>query len=83
MLGKYQFNSSDTCLKLKISYLRKIMGLILKVRPCKICNNKYLITSTQIANIEIFTSISVLLLKLVSRKFLFTHKKKTTETVKK
>ena len=42
-----------------------------------------MITSTQTTNTEIFAFISVLVLKLLSRKVLFTNRKKTIETVKK
>ena len=34
-----------------------------------------MIASTQITNTEIFASISILALKLLSRKFLFTNRK--------
>ena len=37
--------------------------------------NKYMITSTQITNTEIFAFISVLVWKLLSRKVLFTNTK--------
>ena len=43
----------------------------LKVLSCKLYYNKYMIASTQIANTEIFTFISVLVFKLLSRKILF------------
>ena len=35
----------------------------LKVQPCKLCNNKYMITSTQITRTEIFAFIAVLVFK--------------------
>ena len=48
---------------------------ILKVQPCKLCNNKYMIASTQITNTEIFALISVLVFKLLSRNVLFINGK--------
>ena len=54
----------------------------LKVQSCKLCNNKYMIASTQITNAEVFAFKPVLILKLSSRKVLFINKK-TIETVKK
>ena len=48
---------------------------ILKVQPCKLCNNKYMIASTRITNTEIFALISVLVFKLLSRKVLFINGK--------
>ena len=47
----------------------------LKVQSCKLCNAKYMITSTQITNTEIFTFIAVLVFKLLSRKVLFINRK--------
>ena len=46
----------------------------LKVQSCKLYDNKYMIASIQIKNTEIFTFISVLVLKLLSRKVLFTNR---------
>ena len=40
----------------------------LKVLSWKLCNNKYMIASTQITNTEIFASIAALVYKLFSRK---------------
>ena len=40
----------------------------LKVQSCKLYDNKYMITSTQITNTEIFTFIAVLVFKLLSHK---------------
>ena len=42
----------------------------LKVQSCKLDNNKYMITSTQLKNTEIFTFMAVLVFKLLSRKVL-------------
>ena len=55
---------------------------LLNVQSCKLCNNKYIIVSTQITNIEIFAFTVVLVFKLLSRKVLFINGK-TIETVKK
>ena len=46
-----------------------------KVQPSKLCNGKYMIPSTQIANTEIFVFIAVRIFKLFSRKVLFINKK--------
>ena len=42
-----------------------------------------MISSTQITNTDIFAVISVLVLKLLGSKVLFTKRKKAVETVKK
>ena len=47
----------------------------LKVQSCKLYENKYMITSKQITNIEIFAFIAVLVFKLLSRKVLFINRK--------
>ena len=47
----------------------------LKVQSCKLCNNKYMIASTQIANTKVLTFIAVLVFKLFSHKVLFINKK--------
>ena len=49
--------------------------IILKVLSCKLCNNKYMIASTEIANTEIFAFMTVLVSKLLNRKFLFINRK--------
>ena len=46
-----------------------------KVRSCKLCNNKYVIASTEITNTEIFAFIAVLVFKLLSCKVLFLNRK--------
>ena len=48
---------------------------ILKVQPCKLYNNKYIIALTPIANTEIFAFIAVLVFMLLSRKNLFINRK--------
>ena len=48
---------------------------LLQVQPCKLCNNKYRIASTQITNTEIFAFIAVPVYKLLSRKVLFINRK--------
>ena len=47
----------------------------LKVQSCKLCNNKYMIASTQITNIDIFAFLAVLAFKLLSCKVLFIIRK--------
>ena len=47
----------------------------LKVLSCKLYNNKYMTTSTQITNTEIFAFIAVLVFKLMRCKALFINKK--------
>ena len=47
---------------------------ILKVQSCLFYTNKYMIASTQIANTEIFTSLAVLVFKLLSCKVLFMNR---------
>ena len=47
----------------------------LKVLSCKSYNNKYMIGSTQMKNVEIFAFIAVLVSKLLSRKVLFGKRK--------
>ena len=47
----------------------------LKVQSCKLLNNKYIITSIQITNPEIFAFIVVLVFKLLTRKVLLTKRK--------
>ena len=49
---------------------------ILKVHLCKLCNKKYMITSAQITNIEIFAFITVLVFELLSRICLLINKKR-------
>ena len=47
----------------------------LKVQSCKLYNDKYMISSTQITNTENFAFIAALDFMLLSRKVLFIHKK--------
>ena len=54
----------------------------LKVQSCRLYNNQYIITSTQITNTEIVVFIALLVFKLLSHKVLFI-KEKTIETFKK
>ena len=53
-----------------------------KVQSCKLYNNKYMITSTQITNMDIFAFTAILVFKLLSPKILFISRK-TIETAKK
>ena len=48
---------------------------ILKVRSCKLCNNKYMIASTQITTTEIFAFIAVVVFNLLTGKVLFINRK--------
>ena len=56
--------------------LPRLPSTHLKVQPCKLYNNKYMIASTHITNTEIFAFIAVLVFKLLSRKVLFINKKR-------
>ena len=47
----------------------------LQLQSCKLCNNKYMVASTQVTNTEIFTFMAVLVFKLLSRKVLFINRK--------
>ena len=49
--------------------------VILKVQSCKLCNNKYMIVSTQITSTEIFAFIAVIVFNLLSGKVLFINRK--------
>ena len=51
-----------------------LINYSLKVQSCKLYNNKYVIALTQIANNDIFASIAVHVLKLLSCKVLFTNR---------
>ena len=48
---------------------------LLKVQSCKLYNNKYMITSTQISNSENFAFIAALIFTLLSRKVVFINRK--------
>ena len=52
----------------------KKVQLYLKVQSCKLHDNKYVITSTQITNTEIFAFTVILFFKLLSRKVLFINR---------
>ena len=49
--------------------------ILLKVQSCKLCNNKYIIASTQIINTDFFAFIAALGFKLLSSKVLFINRK--------
>ena len=51
-----------------------VLSLLLKVQSYKLCNNKYMVKSTQIKNTEIFAFIDVLAFRLLSHKVLFTNR---------
>ena len=57
-------------------YTRTTLALNgLKVQPCKLHNNKYIIALTQLTNTEIFAFIAVLVFQLLSLKVLFINRK--------
>ena len=47
----------------------------LKVQPCKLYNNKYMIALTEITNTEISALIAVVVFELLSLKVLFINRK--------
>ena len=57
------------------SFLISYVAWNLEVQPCKLCNNKYMIASTQRTKIKIFAFIPALIFKLLSRKVLFINRK--------
>ena len=65
----------ETNLSRIVILLPAYIMLCLTVQSCKLYNNKYMIASAQITNIEIFAFIFVLVFKLLSRKVLFINRK--------
>ena len=61
----------------KTEIFRKIKPLFtnLKLQSCKLYNDEYMIAPIQLANIEVFAFIAVLLSKLLCRKVLFINMK--------
>ena len=61
----------------KTEIFRKIKPLFtnLKLQSCKLYNDKYMIAPIQLANIEVFTFIAVLVSKLLCGKVLFINMK--------
>ena len=61
----------------KTEIFRKIKPLFtnLKLQSCKLYNDKYMIAPIQLANIEVFAFIAVLVSKLLCRKVLFINMK--------
>ena len=57
-------------------YTQQLKLSKLKVQSCKLYSNKYMIASRQTINTKIFAFISVLVLKLLSGKVLFTNRKR-------
>ena len=53
----------------------RVFRHLLKLQPCKLSNSKYMITSVQITNTEMFAFIAVLAFILFSRKVLFINRK--------
>ena len=63
--------------KTKFDYFRNLEGTVMDIKLSNVLdNNKYMIDSIQITNTEIFTFISVLDMKLLSSKILFTNRKR-------
>ena len=63
--------------KTKFDYFRNLEGTVMDIKLSNVLdNNKYMIDSIQITNTEIFTFISVLDMKLLSCKILFTNRKR-------
>ena len=50
--------------------------MLLKVQWCKLCDNKYMIASTQISNTESFAFIAAVVFKVLSRKVLFINRRR-------
>ena len=67
--------------KTKFDYFRNLEGTVMDIKLSNVLdNNKYMIDSIQITNTEIFTFISVLDMKLLSCKILFTNRKRQQES---
>ena len=63
--------------KTKFDYFRNLEGTVMDIKLSNVLdNNKFMIDSIQITNTEIFTFISVLDMKLLSCKILFTNRKR-------
>ena len=63
--------------KTKFDYFRNLEGTVMDIKLSNVLdNNKYMIDSIQITNTEIFTFITVLDMKLLSCKILFTNRKR-------
>ena len=63
--------------KTKFDYFHNLEGTVMDIKLSNVLdNNKYMIDSIQITNTEIFTFISVLDMKLLSCKILFTNRKR-------
>ena len=63
--------------KTKFDYFRNLEGTVMDIKLSNVLdNNKYMIDSIQITNTEIFTFMSVLDMKLLSCKILFTNRKR-------
>ena len=71
-MGKLVVNGLTTLTTQKMKFSKKNS---IKVQSCRSSNNKYMITSTQIRNPEIFAIIAVLVFNLLSRKALFISSK--------
>ena len=71
--NKENYNKNDFYSYKRMTEIREL----LKVQSCKLYNNKYMTASTKITNTEIFA-----FMKLLSRKVLFTNRKRQQELLK-
>ena len=74
-IGQIKFLSKRPVYFFDFVYLLIATQFLLKVRSCKLYNNKYMVVATQITNTEISAFIAVLVFKLISRKVLFINRK--------
>ena len=63
------------CYTVYVIWVTVSMLTFFKVQSCKLYNDKYMITGTQITYSEIFASLAVLVFKLLSYKILFINRK--------
>ena len=70
-----RFNLKSNCRFDYLIRLKHFADATLKVQSCKLCNNKYMIASTQITTTEIFAFIAVIVFNLLGRKVLFINRK--------
>ena len=74
LLGGEEFRATgETSIWLGRAFI--ITQFTLKVCSCELYNSRYMITSTQVTNTEIFAFIAVLVFKLWSHKMLFINRK--------
>ena len=75
LTGKDEIIQSDDKVAVTLYSFLKSAVSSLKVKSCKLYNNKYMIVSTQATNTEIFAVIILLVFTLLSRKVLFRNRK--------